>query len=101
MNSLWPQFVPKDGDIGPEGVGSGCCGDRVWHVADATTMCTSCWDGKDKEVEMVGEQQEEAARSWAGLAGEEKPAGNQSYIGPPSESRGYFKITPLKSDLLG
>lgn len=48
-----------------------------------------------------GERQEEAARSWAGLAGEEKPAGNQSYIGPPSESSGYFKIMPLESDLLG
>lgn len=67
VNSLWPQFVPKDGDIGPEGVGSGCCGDRVWHLADTTTMCTSCWDGRDKEVEMVGSDKrrlQEAGLVW-------------------------------------
>lgn len=48
-----------------------------------------------------GERRGEAVRSRAGLAREEKPAGYQSYVGPPPENRGHFKIMPLKSDLLG
>jgi len=48
-----------------------------------------------------GDGGKRAASSWAGLAGEEKPAGNPSYLGPPPENRGALKITPLEADLLG
>ena len=66
-NSLWPQAVPKDGAVSPEGAGRGCCGDGARHIADTTAVCASCRDGKDKEVEMVGSDEgrlQEAGLVW-------------------------------------